>query len=169
MKNIIAALMACLGTASSGYSQVITPQGNEGHTSGSWTCYRNSFEITDNTDIIELRLAADTKYWLWVNGTLEISEGGLKIGPNPKDTYCDVITDLKSLKKGKNEIAVLVWYFGKEGFSHKNSPTPGMTFDLSVNGKETEPENQWKYTIHPAYYTIRRKSELQTCRIQHRI
>lgn len=27
-----------------------------------------------------------------------------------------------------------------------------MTFDLSVNGKETEPENQWKYTIHPAYY-----------------
>lgn len=144
--------MACLGTASSGYSQVITPQGNEGHTPGSWTCYRNSFEIKDNPESIELRLAADTKYWLWVNGTLEISEGGLKRGPNPKDTYCDVITDLKGLKKGKNEIAVLVWYFGKEGFSHKNSPTPGMTFDLSVNGKETEPENQWKYTIHPAYY-----------------
>ena len=31
MKNIIAALMACLGTASSGYSQVITPQGKDIH------------------------------------------------------------------------------------------------------------------------------------------
>lgn len=107
MKNIIAALMACLGTASSGYSQVITPQGNEGHTPGSWTCYRNSFEIKNNPKSIELRLAADTKYWLWVNGTLEISEGGLKRGPNPKDTYCDVITDLKSLKKARMRLQYL--------------------------------------------------------------
>ena len=62
-------------------------------------------------------------------------EGGLKRRPNPKDTYSDVISDIPKLKKGKNDIAILLWYFGKEGFSHRNSPVAGIDFTLNC-GKQ---------------------------------
>ena len=42
-----------------------------------------------------------------------VFEGGLKRGPNPEDTYCDEVDLAPYLKKGKNQVAVLVWYFGK--------------------------------------------------------
>lgn len=59
------------------------------------------------------KIAADSKYWLWINGELVVREGGLKRGPNPKDTYCDILQDVKGLVPRKNIIALLVWYFGK--------------------------------------------------------
>lgn len=40
------------------------------------------------------QIAADSKYWLWINGKLAVFEGGLKRGPNRTDTYYDEI-DLK--------------------------------------------------------------------------
>ena len=88
--------------------------------------------------------SGDTKYWLWVNGELQVSEGGLKRGPNPSDTYCDVITSLPALRAGENTVALLVWYFGKDGFSHRNSPTAGISFSLSCDGKEVEPDAKWR-------------------------
>jgi hypothetical protein len=33
-----------------------------------------------------LRIAADSKYWLWVKDQLAVFEGGLKRGPTPRDT-----------------------------------------------------------------------------------
>lgn len=122
-------------------------------TPGSWICFRGEIDIDtkkvhDNT----LRLAADTKYWLWVNGELQVFEGGLKRGPTPQDTYCDVIQSLKGLRQGKNVIAVLVWYLGKDGFSHRNSSTAGIYFDLEVQGRHYRGNEHWKSIIHPAYY-----------------
>lgn len=36
-------------------------------------------------------VAADTKYWLYVNGKLLVIEGGLKRGPTPTGGYYDVV------------------------------------------------------------------------------
>lgn len=152
MKQFISFVAIWLLAAAAVHAQVITTRGDEAHSPGSWICFRNSFEIKDEPERVELRMAADTKYWLWVNGVPEIAEGGLKRGPNPTDTYCDVVRSLKGLKKGRNEVAVLVWYFGKDGFSHRNSPTPGMTFHLRVDGREIQTDAPWKYCVHPAYY-----------------
>ena len=69
---------------------------------GTWWCFRNTVTLEELPRSLELRLAADTKYWLWVNGELQVSEGGLKRGPNPSDTYCDVITSLPALRAGEN-------------------------------------------------------------------
>jgi len=63
------------------------------------------------------RIAADSKYWLWINDNLVVFEGGLKRGPNPEDTYYDEVDIAPYLKAGSNTIAALVWYFGKQGFS----------------------------------------------------
>ena len=133
------------------FSQVITPDYKDAE-AGSWYCFRNSFHLDSIPDNIDLSIAADTKYWLWVNGELEIREGGLKRGPNPADTYYDRISSVKNLKPGKNTVAILVWYFGKDGFSHRNTDTPGITFNLKSSEKEIKLSHKWKTLRHPAFY-----------------
>ena len=97
--------------------------------SGQWICFRKTIRLRNKPTKNELRIATDSKYWLWVNGKLEVFEGQLKRGPNRQDTYIDVLS-LKNLKRGENNIAVLVWYFGKSGFSHETTKCPGLYFDL---------------------------------------
>lgn len=133
-------------------AQVLVPEAKDGFGPGTWYCFRNTVELDAAPQSVRLALAADSKYWLWVNGELQVREGGLKRGPNPRDTYCDVITELPALRRGENTIAVLVWYFGKDGFSHRNSPTPGMTFDLTVDGAPVAPRKVWIAISHPAFY-----------------
>jgi hypothetical protein len=100
------------------------------------------------------RIACDSKYWLYINGKMIVFEGQLKRGPTPRDTYFDTINISKHLKTGKNTIAVLMWYFGKDGFSHKNSGVPGFLFDASAKssgGFEILSNATWKAAVHPAY------------------
>ena len=119
-------------------AQVLTLPSSEAVSPGMWLCYRMSLHLGDEPSDVELRIAADSKYWLWVNGELQVREGGLKRGPNPKDTYCDVLRGSQGLREGDNTVAVLVWYFGKDGFSHRNSPSQfadaGVGFPL-VGGR----------------------------------
>ena len=152
MKPKIFLLMMSLLTSLITWAQVITAPTKTKIEPGSWFCFRNTIEIPATPKDIKLSIAADSKYWLWINGELQVREGGLKRGPNPKDTYYDVLTALPALKKGKNSIAILVWYFGKDGFSHRNSPTPGITFNLQTNGKEVLLQKPWKVMLHPAFY-----------------
>lgn len=156
MKLFLATILNLLFCLSS-FSQVITPD-EKNYPAGSWYCFRNTAYIDGSPLKSSLRISADTKYWLWVNGSLEISEGGLKRGPNSLDSYCDVIESLSNLKKGNNSFVILVWYFGKDGYSHRNSPTPGISFDLSVNGKPVSCSDKWSYIVHPSYYIPEGKS-----------
>ena len=133
-------------------AQVLTLPSSEAVSPGMWLCYRMSLHLGDEPSDVELRIAADSKYWLWVNGELQVREGGLKRGPNPQDTYCDVLRGRQGLREGDNTVAVLVWYFGKDGFSHRNSPTPGLAFSLSVDGRTLDTDNAWRVCRHPAYY-----------------
>lgn len=150
MKKWLCMLVCCLSVYVQ--AQVWTLKEKEPAVPGTWWCFRNTVTLDEQPRSLELRLAADTKYWLWVNGELQVSEGGLKRGPNPLDTYCDVITSLPALRAGKNTVALLVWYFGKDGFSHRNSPTAGISFSLFCDGKEVEPDAKWRVKKHPAYY-----------------
>ena len=115
MKKWLCMLVCCLSVYVQ--AQVWTLKEKEPAAPGTWWCFRNTVTLDEQPRSLELRLAADTKYWLWVNGELQVSEGGLKRGPNPSDTYSDVITSLPALRAGKNTVALLVWYFGKDGFS----------------------------------------------------
>ena len=56
-----------------------------------------------------------------------------------------------NLKQGNNTIAVLVWYFGKDSFSHKDSGKSGLIFDSSVDDQIILSDKSWKVMRHPAY------------------
>jgi len=65
-----------------------------------WMCFVKDFacETVLNTAIV--KIAADTKYWLFINGKTVLLEGGLKRGLTQASTYYDVLDIAGSIKKG---------------------------------------------------------------------
>ena len=118
-----------------------------------WVAFRKEFFIEDTTRKLPLRIAADTKYWLWVNGKMVIYEGGLKRGPTPEDTYYDSLEVSGYLVKGNNSIGVLLWHFGKEGFSHKNSGKAGILIDCPPGFTDVSSSDKWDAMVMDAYQT----------------
>jgi alpha-L-rhamnosidase len=124
-----------------------------------WFAYRKTVILGEKPiESITARIACDSKYWLWINEKLVVFEGQLKRGPTPNDTYFDVVEISKYLKKGKNTIAILHWYFGKNGFSHKSSGKAGLIFDVSStqlsassNLTNLNSNTTWKVIKHPAF------------------
>jgi len=124
------------------------------NTTNLWMCFRHNFDIGEVPSVANTRIAVDTKYWLWINNEMVVFEGGVKRGPNPNDTYYDEIDIAPFLHEGKNTIAVLVWHFGKEGFSHNPSGMAGLFVDCrAANGFELVSSNQWFSCVHQAYQT----------------
>jgi hypothetical protein len=116
-----------------------------------WICFRKTFDLDKKEKSAPFNIAVDSKYWLWVNGEMVVFEGGLKRGPNPDDTYYDRLDIAPYLKKGENTIAILMWYWGKNGYCHKSSGKPGLLAKLELNGKQIVSDEGWKVKIHPAY------------------
>ena len=99
-----------------------------------WMTFRKDIILPKRPEKAVAQIAVDSKYWLWINGQLAVFEGGVKRGPTPKDTYYDEVDLAPFLQKGKNQIAILVWYFGKEGFSHKSSGQAGLFWVVMKRG-----------------------------------
>ncbi len=117
----------------------------------SWWALRRTFEIKTLPSKVMTRIAADSKYWLWVNGSLVIREGALKRGPWPNATYFDEFDIAPYLNDGTNTIAVLVWHFGKHGYSHRNSGQAGFLFEASLEDQKIMTDENWKYLRHPGF------------------
>jgi len=99
------------------------------HEANQWFQVRKTVELSEKPKELKTMISADSKYWLYINGKLIVFEGELKRGPNPEDTYYDEIDLAPFLNKGANTIAVLVWYYGREGFSHKDSKMAGFLLE----------------------------------------
>lgn len=116
-----------------------------------WLTYRKTITIDNPPQSLIAKIAADTKYWLWINDQPVIFEGGLKRGPSMHDSYYDPVEIAPYLKKGENLIAILVWHFGKDGFCHVNSGKAALLFDAQANGIEIISDNTWQCAVYDAY------------------
>ena len=121
------------------------------HAENQWYQIRKSVEFSEQPTSAVAKISADSKYWLYINGELAIFEGQLKRGPNPKDTYYDEVDLAKWLKVGENTIAVQLWYYGREGFSHKDSKKAGFYFDCVANNQQIISDSTWKINLDLAY------------------
>ncbi len=124
---------------------------NSANKAGNWAAFRKDVKIRSVPKKAIARIAVDSKYWLWINGKMVVFEGGLKRGPNPNDTYCDEVDIAPYLTAGDNQIAVLVWFFGKDGFSHRNSGKMGLFFEVDESDLKISSDKTWLARIHPAY------------------
>ncbi|MDP2338986.1 MAG: alpha-L-rhamnosidase C-terminal domain-containing protein [Bacteroidota bacterium] len=95
----------------------------------SWAVFEKQFTASTQQKLI-INIAVDSKYWLWLNDTLIVREGGLKRGPTPYDTYFDQVLIDNRLVSSSNKIKILVWYWGVSGSSHKSSGKPGLLFEM---------------------------------------
>ena len=115
-----------------------------------WIAFRRDLTLDAVPEQALSHIAADSKYWLWINGEAVVFEGSLKRGPTPTGSYFDEVDLAPYLRKGENRIALLLWYFGKEGFSHKDSGRPQLYFRCpALPGSDRD----WLCRIHPAYGT----------------
>ncbi len=114
--------------------------------SNEWFIYRADLNVADQA-CAALRVAADSKYWLYVNGELKIREGGLKRGPVPDGSYMETVRLDPPLPPGRHTVVVLLCYFGRHGFSHRDSGLPGLL--IEPEGAACGP---WKVKRHPAFF-----------------
>ncbi|MDD3108510.1 MAG: alpha-L-rhamnosidase C-terminal domain-containing protein [Alistipes sp.] len=118
-----------------------------------WLNFRKKVELPTVPTSVIARIAADSKYWLWINGKMVVFEGQLKRGPNPLDTYYDEVELAPYLHRGENTIAVLLWYFGRPSFSHNDSGKAGLLFDCQTASFEILSDESWKCEANPAFGT----------------
>ncbi|HZF63504.1 MAG TPA: GH116 family glycosyl hydrolase [Chitinophagaceae bacterium] len=118
----------------------------------SWTCFVKEVEISSiHPQGLIARISADSKYWLWINDSLVVFEGQLKRGPTPKDTYYEEVDIGPFLRTGKNDIAVLVWYWGRSGYCHNDSGEMGFLFEAQSSDVTIVSDHTWKSKPHPAF------------------
>ncbi len=116
-----------------------------------WISYRKEVNVTKVPDKLVAKIAADTKYWMWINGELAVFEGGLKRGPSPNGTYYDKVDIAPFLKEGENTIAILLWHFGKQGFSHNSSGQAALIFEAVSPELRILSDKSWLCIPNPAY------------------
>ena len=56
-----------------------------------WIAFRKTVSLSNPPASVKALIAADSKYWLWINGRAVVFEGALKRGPNPSDSYVDEV------------------------------------------------------------------------------
>ena len=116
-----------------------------------WLIYRKDIKLSDIPRSLTARIAVDSKYWLWINDQLVVFEGGLKRGPARNATYYDEVEIAPFLQKGDNTIAILVWHFGKNGFSHMNSGSAGLLFEATAPGISIVSDGTWRGMVYSAF------------------
>lgn len=97
-----------------------------------WINYAKDIFLEETPKNAIVKIACDSKYWMWINGEMVVFEGQLKRGPNPNDTYYDEVDIAPFLRTGINRVAILLWYFGKDGFSHNSSGEAGLAFQCDA-------------------------------------
>lgn len=116
-----------------------------------WMNFVKKFHLTAVPQSAAAKIAVDSKYWLYINGVQAVFEGGVKRGPTRNSTYYDELDISEYLKEGENTIAVLVWYFGKSGFSHISSKMGGLLFEADMDGTIIVSDDSWRVMKNPAY------------------
>ncbi len=138
----------------------------------SWVAFRKTVEVPVVPSKAVATIAADTKFWLWINGELVVGEGGSAGAPSPaapwrrvpeiwttdaatkpRNTWSEEVNIQPYLKPGRNTIAILVWYWGRETLkgTHIDSGRGGMLFQAEIGGGKVVSDASWKAKLHPAY------------------
>lgn len=114
-----------------------------------WIAFRKKVTLSAKPATAITKIAAENKYWLYVNNQLVVKDGGLDIRPDLVNTYYDEVDIAPYLQAGENTIAVLVWYKGgQNGYTERAVGNGGLLFDA---GPVLVSDDTWKYKVHPSF------------------
>ena len=112
--------------------------------------FKKEFTAATSAEKAIAYIAADTKYWLWINGKNAVFEGGLFRESMPGAGYADEVDLAPFLKNGKNELICLCWYYGNEGRNNVDSGHAGWIFECKALGLYSD--RGFSVLRHPAFY-----------------
>lgn len=118
-----------------------------------WMNFRKTVLIDKIPESVKANIAAESRYWLYINGKNVVFEGSLKRGINLEDGYYDEVEIAPYLKKGENTIAVLVWYWGirNGNMSCNMAGKPGFMFEIDTDDIKLISDETWKAAQNRAY------------------
>ena len=117
-----------------------------------WLCFNKRVSIQSVPEELSASIAAENKYWLYINGELVVREGGLKRGPTPTGIYYDELDIAPYLRSGENLISVLVWYWGKKvSYSSTDAGMGGLLFEAEGEGVSILSDCSWSVMKNPAF------------------
>ncbi len=125
-----------------------------------WVCFNKRVDIDKVPAELIARIAAENKYWLYINGECVIREGGLKRGPSPIGCYFDEVDIANHLIEGENLISILVWYWGNEAsYSSTDAGQGGLLFEAENDSISILSDSSWIAVRNSAF--LEDKGKLQ--------
>jgi hypothetical protein len=111
---------------------------------------RRSFDLVSKPPSAVLRLFADARYILWVNGTY-VERGPARFQPNGPEY--DLLEIGSYLKPGKNTVALLV--FGNLSGGKVMRHRPGVTASLEIDGAPLwKTDEEWRWSDKTKFRSV---------------
>ena len=118
-----------------------------------WVRLQKTFTLDAVPETAAAEIAVESRYHLWVNGTLAVYDGGLKRGYDPESGYFDQLDLAPYLKAGENSIEVQAWFWGVKAQSYSSVPldAPGFIFALDLGTETLVSDETWLAAKETAY------------------
>jgi hypothetical protein len=120
-----------------------------------WVAFRKKVTLSSKPSRALTKIAAENKYWLYINNQLVVKDGGLDGRPDLQNTYYDEVDIAPYLAAGENTIAVLVWHKGgNNSYSQRVTNYGGLLFESVPEGSSPSviiSDNSWKAKVHPSF------------------
>lgn len=110
----------------------------------SYAGFRKSFTLKEKPTSAIAHIAVESKYYLWVNGVLAVTDGGGRRGPTSYDSFYEDVDLASYLVSGENEISILATYWGKNSNCSIDPGAPGFLFEMMAGDTLVKSDSSWK-------------------------
>ncbi len=117
----------------------------------SYVAFRKTFSLEKVPEEAVANIAAESKYYLWMNEELAVLDGASKRGATPYDSFYEQVDLTDHLKQGENTLVILVSYNGRGGNSSVDPGKAGLLFQMQAGDQAIVSDSSFKANRLRAY------------------
>lgn len=117
----------------------------------SYVAFRKTFSLDEVPEEAVANIAAESKYYLWMNEELAVFDGASKRGATPYDGFYEQVDLADYLKQGENTLVILVSYNGRGGNSSVDPGKAGLLFEMQAGDVTVVSDSSFKANRLRAY------------------
>lgn len=117
----------------------------------SYVAFRKTFSLDAVPQKVVANIAAESKYYLWLNEELAVVDGASKRGATPYDGFYEQVDLADYLKQGENTLVILVSYNGRGGNSSVDPGKAGLLFEMQAGDVTVVSDSSFKANRLRAY------------------
>lgn len=117
----------------------------------SYVAFRKTFSLDKVPAEAVANIAAESKYYLWMNEELAVFDGASKRGATPYDGFYEQVDLTDYLKQGENTLVILVSYNGRGGNSSVDPGKAGLLFEMQAGDQTIVSDSSFKANRLRAY------------------